>query len=71
MPTNWNAHRLPKPVDLNVWGEALVTTRDHFVEIATWEDNYWAINGKECAPCEIIAWMPLPQPYEREEDYAE
>lgn len=70
MPTNWIAYRLPKPADLDVWGEALVTTRDHFVKIAVWEDNYWTIDGKECTPSEIIAWMTPPLPYEREEDDA-
>lgn len=70
MPTNWIAHRLPKPADLNIWGEALVTTRDHFVKIAVWEDNYWTIDGKECTPSEIIAWMTPPLPYEREEEDA-
>ena len=66
---NWTAHRLPKPEDTTVWGEVLVTTRDHFIKIATWTGNYWTINGKECAPEEIIAWMPLPAPYFAKEDY--
>lgn len=66
----WTAHRLPKPEDLTVDGEVLVTTSTGRERVAVWNDNYWTIDGRECTPCEIVAWMPLPEPYIKEDDYA-
>jgi hypothetical protein len=62
-PVKWNAHRLPKDEDLNIWGEALVTTKDGFEKVATWSGSEWMIDGGWCESTEVVAWMPLPLPY--------
>ena len=54
--------KLPKYSD-----SVLVSTCDHEIDIGSYFSDMWHING--CGPVEddaVLAWMPLPEPYQEE-----
>lgn len=45
------------------------TTFDEAVQMATYEKQEgWILDGYEEAEVEVVAWMPLPKPYEEEKE---
>ena len=47
-------------------GNYLVTYRDDLNELCVDSDFYFTIRERFCCYDDIIAWMPLPQPYKAE-----
>lgn len=58
-PSGWNDHIKPK----------------HYVEVASVLDGEWHSYSDEYKVArnrhEVIAWMPLPEPYERQENHGD
>ena len=53
----------PKESDLNIWGEALITTADGFLKIGTWNGQEWEFTVGWCGSKEVTAWAKLPEPF--------
>lgn len=53
------SERLPEEA-----GVYLVTMKDHEVYELSFSDERWFVQGND----EIVAWMPLPEPYKSESE---
>ena len=62
----WITGRPPRDDELSIWGEALITTHGHLLEIATWDGSDWWVRGRQCCYGEVLAFMKLPEPYREE-----
>lgn len=60
----WVTDRKPEHNDLNIWGEALITTKDHMLKIGIWNGDEWEFDAGWCGSTEVIAWAKLPEAYD-------
>ena len=58
----WTPTWLSTPTEEGMYN---VTFDDGFVTSVEWNDGYWGL--WDCSG-EVIAWMPLPAPYQKEEN---
>lgn len=64
--TEW----LPKAneKDENGFIKAYLVQDARWMDVARWDGKHWVAWGYGTVLKDVIAWMPLPKPYERSED---